>query len=452
MPDRVVRALAGTVLARPWFDRAGLFALRHWFFPASRLWAAAHEAEGDVSRFFPAVPMPARLDTSQRLARALARFEAARVSAAAIDEIWERTFFGPNASSPEKRAAVEASRRQLAHAHNATRRHFRFLIGPDVPRVKLEIATPDEVAAVYGAAQTDVTPFTRAPAVQPAVEVSRKIETAAGYDHWLRFRSPSRRVDDIVYARVHEPGGISDPPTIIFGHGICVEFDQWQGLIDECEALVRLGFRVVRPEAPWHGRRRLAPEFGGEHLISAFPMGALDAVFAAVQEWAVLARWARETSRGPLAFGGTSLGAMTSQFAADRAADWPAELRPGALLLLTHTQNLTHAVMTGALADLWMSRADAEAKGWSEDLAREYLILLEPRRPLCVPSSHIVSVLGRRDAVLPFASGRRLVEEWCVPHDNVFIWDRGHFSVPMTLAKDDAPLKRFATVVAALQR
>ena len=36
-----MRGVAGTLLAWPWFDRAGLFALRHWFFPVSRLWAAA---------------------------------------------------------------------------------------------------------------------------------------------------------------------------------------------------------------------------------------------------------------------------------------------------------------------------------------------------------------------------------------------------------------------------
>jgi pimeloyl-ACP methyl ester carboxylesterase len=321
-----------------------------------------------------------------------------------------------------------------------------------VPRVKLEIASPDEVAAIYDAALADMSLFTSPPDAQPDIQVSHPIDTAGGRDLWLRFRSPSRRVGDIVTARVHEPLGVSDPPTIIFGHGICVEFDHWQGLIDECEALVRMGFRVIRPEAPWHGRRRREGEFGGEHVISAFPLGALDAVFAAVQEWAVLARWARQTSGGPLAFGGTSLGAMTSQFAADRANDWPKELRPDALLLLTHTENLTHAVMTGALADLWMSRADAEAKGWSEDLARRYLRLLEPVRPLCVPPAQIVSVLGRRDVVLPFAGGRRLVEAWCVPHDNVFIWDRGHFSVPMTMAGNHAPLRRFAAIVSALRR
>ncbi len=450
---RVMRAVAGTALAHPWFDGSALFALRHWFFPMSRLWAAAREAHGDVERFYAAVPMPPRFEDRARLTKSLAAFEQARVAAYAIEAEWERAFFGADDNTSSNREAVEAARISLRHAYNATRRHFRWLVNRDVPRVKLSVATPDDVAAVYdAAADGDLARFTAAPDPMPAIEVSRAIPSPTGRDFWLRFKSPSVRLGDNVYARVHEPMGVSNPPTIIFGHGICVEYDHWKGLIDECHALARMGFRVIRPEAPWHGRRNRDGQFGGENIIASFPTGALDALTGAVQEWAVLAEFARATSSGPLAFGGSSLGAMTSQFAADRSADWPAHLRPDALLLLTHTGDLTDAVMSGALAELWMSPADVAAKGWTEDLARRYLRLLQPARPLTVPAARIVSVLGRRDRVLPFDSGRRLVESWCVPEQNAFVWDRGHFSVPMTLVRNDAPLRRFAEVMATLQR
>lgn len=447
---RAVRAVAGTLLAHPWFDRAALFALRHWFFPTSRLRAAAHEANGEAERFYDSVPMQGRLEDRDRLARALARFEEARAAANAIEAEWSRVFFGPDDAGDNYRAAVESARITLRHAHNATRRHFRFLIGRNVPNAKLAISDPAEVEAIYGAAPGDLDRFTSVLDPGPEVETSCAISTTTGRDFWLRFRSPSTRLGDTVYARVHEPAGATNPPTIIFGHGICVEFDHWHGLVDECQALVRMGFRVIRPEAPWHGRRTVPGSFGGEPVIATFPAGALDTLTGAVQEWAVLARWARETSTGPLAFGGSSLGAMTSQLAADRAAGWPERLRPDALLLITHTGDLTDAVLNGALAEIWMRPADAEAKGWTQDLARKYLRLLEPSRPLALPPRRIVSILGRRDIVLPFASGRNLVEAWCVPDDNVFIWDRGHFSVPMTLVRDEAPLRRFAEVVAGV--
>ena len=48
------------------------------------------------------------------------------------------------------------------------------------------------------------------------------------------------------------------------------------------------------------------------------------------------------------------------------------------------------------------------------------------------------------------ASGDALVRDWKVPADNLFILDRGHFSVPMTLIRDHAPLDRFKAVVDGL--
>jgi hypothetical protein len=163
---------------------------------------------------------------------------------------------------------------------------------------------------------------------------------------WLRFRSPYDRVDDVVTARVHEPNGTVNPPTIIFGHGVCVDFDHWLGLIDESIRLVSLGFRVIRPEAPWHGRRSPRGFFAGERTISAFPMGIIDSMMAAVTEWSVLAHWARTRSNGPLAFGGSSLGAMTAQLVAGRAATGPRALKPDALFLVTHTADMTAVCST----------------------------------------------------------------------------------------------------------
>jgi pimeloyl-ACP methyl ester carboxylesterase len=450
LQTKLVRGVAGTLLAGPWFDGAGLYVLRRWYFPASRMWAAAHLADGDSEAFFDAVPMPRRSDFRPRMVEVLARFQAARASAQGMTVEWERVFFGPGEPSEAQRIATETARITTSHAYNSTRQLFRFLVNRSSPRAKPAIATPAEVEGVYGAAISDLGSLTAAPEPGPTVEVSRSIPGSVGRDFWLRFKSPSARLGDTVYARVHEPIGVSNPPTIIYGHGICVEFDHWRGLIDECQALVRLGFRVIRPEAPWHGRRKTLGSYGGEPVIAAFPMGALDCILGATQEWAVLARWARETSTGPLAFGGSSLGAMTSQFAADRANDWPEVLRPDALLLITHTEDLCAVVTTGALANMWFSPADVQAKGWTSDLARRYLSLLEPTRPLCVASRNIVSVLGRRDIVLPYHSGQELVEKWAVPEQNCFVWDRGHFSVPTTLIRNDAPLIRFAQVVAEI--
>lgn len=450
--ERHLRRAAGVLLAWPWFDGAGLFALKRWFFPLSRLWAAARAANGDPSAYFAEVPMARRLDQQEQLGQAIARFEEARAAANAIETEWQRVFFSGSGEREHYLSAVEAARRELRHAYNATRRHFRFMLSPSVPRTKLVIDTPESVAAIYGSAVGDPRALFAPPSTQPSIEVSASIPSATGRDFWLRFKSPSARLGDMVWARVHEPVGVVDPPTVIYGHGICVEFDHWRGLIDEAHALVRLGYRVIRPEAPWHGRRVTPGSFGGERIIAAFPTGILDALTGAVQEWAVLSRWARETSKGPLVFAGSSLGALTSQLAATHAKDWPQDLRPQALLLVTHTGRLGDAVTGGALSNLWADPAEILKQGWSLQEAQRYLGLLDPANDLAVPPERIVSVLGKRDVILPYAGGRELVARWQLPPANSFTFDRGHFSVPMTLVREDRPLRRLAEIVAALPR
>ena len=450
--ERLRRAASSLLLGRPWFDGAALHLLGHWFFPLSRLWAAAHLAGGRADNFAHHVADGYRVAATPALRRALDRFEAARATSSALDAAWEHVFFGPHDFPEPYRTATEAARIRHRHALNATRRHFLRLVDASVPPVRRDIAAPADVAAAYATAIADPTPLFAPPAAWPAVEVSRSIPGRSGTDHWIRFPSPSGRLGDTVTARVYAPVGVDDPPTIIFGHGVCVEFDHWQGLVDEVDELVRGGVRVIRPEAPSHGRRARAGQFGGEHIIATFPLGLLDALTGAVREWSVLAHWAKATSRGPLGFGGTSLGALTAQLAADRARDWPESLRPEALLLITHCGRVGDAVIGGALAGIWGGHEIAVAKGWTEDAIRSYLALLDPARRLTVRPERIVSVLGRRDVVTPYPGGLELVERWCVPADNTFLLDRGHFSVPMTLLGNPAPVRRFIEALTSPDR
>ena len=445
--DRIRRSLAGYALAWPWFDGLSAWMLRRLYFPVSRLWAAAQLAEGEAERFWQAVPMPRRLEHNARLERALAQFDRARARALALEAEWQRVFFGPEDSSANYRSAVEAARLGSRHSYNAARRFFLFLLDREVPRARIETESPAEVAAIYGEARNNLAPFVASPASMPAIETSRTLPGIVGNDFWLRFKSPSARLGDTVYARVHEPRDAADAPTIIYGHGICVEFDHWRGLIAEADTLCKAGFRVIRPEAPWHGRRAPAGYFGGERLIATYPTGLLDAVFGATQEWAVLADWARRTSRGPLAFGGTSLGAQMAQLAADCARNGPDRLRPEGLFLITHCGRMVEAAQLGEMARIVGGIEEAERKGWTLDEAGSYAALLDPRPECALSPEKIVTVLGRRDAVTPFPSALSLIESWNVPAENRFILDRGHFSIPMALIHNSAPVARFREVM-----
>ncbi|MDX2205126.1 MAG: alpha/beta hydrolase family protein [Hyphomicrobiaceae bacterium] len=434
--DALRRLVVGTLLARPFFDRVTLLCLRHAFFPASRLLAAAEEARGDAFRFWEAVPLPARRTPGRRLERLLARIERARATSRAVDAAWEEAFFGSGADEPA-RIALEAARIKARHDLNGMRWPLRVLTPTGVPAARLRIAPP---AAVAGQPIELAPADALAAAAGPQVAVSRPLPTPAGVDYWLRFASPGAVVGDMVTARVHEPRGASNPPTIVFGHGVCVDFDHWLGLIDESASLVRQGFRVIRPEAPWHGRRTPPGTYAGERTIATFPEGIRDAMRAAVAEWAVLARWARAHSSGPLAFGGSSLGAMTAQLAAVAA-------RPDALFLVTHTADMAAVVLDGALSDMWVEPREVAALGWTPELARALLAPLDAPETCPVPPDKVVSILGRRDTVLPYASGRQQLSRWGVPDANVFEWDRGHFTVPATLIRLREPLLRLVQVM-----
>ncbi len=260
---RWLRSPVGALFARAWFDRVAYIMLTRWYFPLSRLWAAAHEAEGSVERFFEAVPIEPAPHLNGRLTHALQRFEAARGAVAAVERRWEAAFFGPDDPSPADLVAIEMERIDRRTSYNATRRYFRFLRKRQIPSIRWDTPRPEELdSPAYSEfmhAQTAFAP----PARMPEVKVSRSVPAATGRDYWLRFDSPSPLMNDTVFVRVHEPEGVDNPPTLIFGHGVCVDFDHWHNLIDEVADLRHAGIRVVRPEAPWHGRRVPPGRFGG---------------------------------------------------------------------------------------------------------------------------------------------------------------------------------------------
>lgn len=81
-----------------------------------------------------------------------------------------------------------------------------------------------------------------------------------------------------------------------------------------------------------------------------------------------------------------------------------------------------------------------------------YLGALDPPSQPGIDADNIVSILGRHDAATPFAGGLELIDRWCVPPQNRFIWPQGHFSLPIALTRNDAPLRHFQQIVAKLRK
>jgi len=438
----------GKMLARPWLDCLILQGLQRFFFPLSRLWAAARAANGDVERFLSAVPLPDNNIDKISVQRALVAFERERAAIHEAEMRWREVFFDAQDVPVETLLQLEQNRLATRSRYNAMRRRFHRLRNALQTTVYPHFASPQDLESKYGTCPAALLQRFMPPAELPPVQQSQSIPTAYGRDFWLRFDSPAAHMGDQVYARVHEPLGVNNPPTLIFGHGICAEFDHWRNLVDDVESLPQWGIRVIRPEGPWHGRRVPDGYFGGEYFLSSAPQGAFDFFTAQHQEWAVLMDWARRNSQGPIAFGGSSLGAQSAQITAIHARHWPQHLQPDALFLLTHCCHVWEVALDGDLADIWGLHAPLHKLGWDRALMEHWLSKLDPSGSPVVPPERIVSVLGRYDRVTPFASGKRLQELWGLPAENRFIWPCGHFTVPLRLSGDRRPFERLQAIFA----
>jgi pimeloyl-ACP methyl ester carboxylesterase len=293
----------------------------------------------------------------------------------------------------------------------------------------------------------------------PARADCRRIEASRGYlagdrvDGWVRFPAPIAAVGAPAYARVSMPVATAGPgdrapmPSVIFAHGIGMEPEYWGVSRDPLNGLAGMGIRIIRPEAPWHGRRRAPGTFGGEPIIARGTGGLLDFFEAAVAEIGQLIAWARATRGGPVAIGGVSLGALTAQLAAVVARHWPRALQPDALLLVAPSRSMTRVVFEGSLSIALGEPQALRAAGWSlADIAR-WLPLLEPQGLPVVPPERIIVVLGEADDVTLAEGGEALVRDWRVPESNVFRCPAGHFSTSLGLSRDGAPIGRLVSIL-----
>src|SRR5262249_45711540 len=159
-------------------------------------------------------------------------------------------------------------------------------------------------------------------------------------------------------------------------HGVGVETEFWSADLGRVDVLARVGIRVIRPEAPWHGRRRLPGWFGGEPAMAWGPAGLIGLFAAWVAEMAQLVSWARATRRGRVAVGGISLGALTSQLVATVAGGWPPAMRPDALLLVGTTADVVAAATEGGLARALGAGVQLAAKSWTPEALLRWAPLL----------------------------------------------------------------------------
>ncbi|SUS06350.1 conserved hypothetical protein [uncultured Defluviicoccus sp.] len=446
----MLKSALGDLILRPWFDRAALKILTTWYFPLSRAWAEAVAAEGSAERFFAA--LPARRRSDRLVPRILTLVQRRCEALKAAEEAWLHAFFGPGPAQID----VEAERLSRA----AQLMGLRSLFAP----LHLEHPFPAVAWRVEDKASVERrhSERLREPArafVQrngpEAIEPSRGFINGDGVDGWLRFPSPVPAIGPQAWARVGTPlpearRRLDPQPTLVFAHGIGMEPEYWGYQREPITGLLQSGIRVILPELPWHGRRRMAHSYGGEPILALGVGGLLDFFHAAVLEIGLLVAWARATRGGPVAVGGVSLGALTAQLVATVARHWPEEMRPDALFLVAPSQALEAVAFEGSLSCGLGVPGALQAAGWTLEETTRWRPLLNPVGDPVMSPDQVVVLLGVADDVTLAEGGEALVAAWRVPPANVFRCDAGHFSTSLALSRDGAPLERLLSLLSAL--
>ncbi len=444
------RALAARGLLWPWMDSMTLRLIVRWHLPLSRAWASALASEGSLAAFWDGVglaePATGRIHgrTESAVAAVLRRAAAYREAEAA----WQAAFFGPHRIAPGHLAGLQVRRVAAAEALMLSRGrflglHFRY----GLPSLRWQVATPEAVEADHGRRLAD--PVAAFPAIEDAeVSQSQATEGRHGALSWIRFPAP---LGDTAWARMTTPRDVADPPTLIFLHGITIETEMWRDSLDPVGLLARQGIRVIRPEGPWHGRRCPPGYYGGEPILGRGPLGLLDLFRNWVAETSAWIAWARRTSRGPVAVGGISLGALTGQLVLTAARSWPESQRPDAALLMAGSGDLLATGYEGALPTALEMRPRLAAAGWDEAKVGHWLPLLEPQgRPAPAPE-RILMLIGRADEVAPAETALALARCWELPDANVLLRrHQGHFTLDLGVTTDPGPLLALARLLKSL--
>ena len=443
-----VRSPFGWAAAQPVYDTPLATLLGRVYFPLSRLWAAAGIAGDDPDAFRaalaldPACPVPMS---------ALADVRAADLRRCEAEAAWAELAFGTVRPPEDALVGAELMRRAASRAWMGRRVGFM----PMLLRRRVAAAgweTPDPIAAADGLAAMTADPggLYAAPDRTLSIRQSWPVPGLGVRVSWLRFPSPGRWTGDEAWARITEPEDVpSGAPTFIFCHGLAIEAEMLRDPFDEAAVVRGLGVRVVRPEAPWHGRRRQPGRWGGEPFVARAPLGAIELFQSSLSEIAGLTAWCRDRYGGPVAIGGISMGALTTQLAAIHATGWPAAMRPDAVLLMATSDSAREVATTGALARaLGLDRVLAAA-GWDGAALDRVSPLLDPVGAPALDPDRIVMVLGQADRVTPYAGGLRLADRWRVPEQNRILWRQGHFSLSVALMRDLAPFARLLSRLAA---
>ncbi len=442
---RLLQSPIGGAMTGWWVDGPALHTVTRLMFPLNRMWAAANLVGTDVERFADTVParFPAR--AQRQIERGLERIATTRDAFENARAAHRELFWGAGSADEETLVAAEDARLAASDRYMASRLAFWSLrLRTRIPAVRDEVWSPERLFDRFESAIADPAEVYGLPDL-PDVQASRALTiNPTRRDYWLTYRSPSPFMNDIVTARVREPIGVDNPPTLIFGSGVGIDTDLSTDPINDYDHFIARGVRVVELETPWHSNRCLEGWWSGEPFFGQAPFGPIALFSAEAFDFATLTRWARGNSTGAVGIGGVSLGALAAQMAACNADLWPTVMRPDVMFLVTVADGLDRMVYDSAMARTLGMRKSLEKHGWTRELMARLRPIADPVRPPAMKPEDIVMVLGTKDTVTPFERGMACAKAWGVPSENLFVSRRGHFSAPLNTIRDHSAVDRVA--------
>lgn len=432
----------GRVLEADAAERLALRGLRREF-GINRARAAADVSLGHgPAAFLEAVGAPPAPDLHPRIERALAEYATRREAFDETTARWETAFWGPDDVDPDELVAVERTRREAADRRAQPSRLFRFLATEHLlPPIKYDVPTPDEAAHQWEGYLSTPTRLYGFDGDLPTVERSRVVRGPGTVESFLRFESPSPYFETAT-ARVYEPveGRDGELPTLVFNHGLGMMNDTmayWPPEAALARPLAREGYRVVLPDAPWHGRRETSGFYSGEPYLAKGPVGMFQLFSAAALENGVLVDWARTEGAPAVAVGGLSLGGITTFHVVGHCGSWPESTRPDLAFPVGAPGVVDETIVRSRLLDVLDAGKAYRAAGWTPALLGEFGSLLNPPVTCGIDPTWVVSFGGLRDDVAPYDTTRWLLDSWGVPEGNRTEWDVGHGGVLLQLLRHD---------------
>lgn len=396
-------------------------------------------ADAGVEAFLDALGNPAvDAGTRRSLDDALATHRERLAARERAEARWEAAFWRDRDVSSDALVDLEEERRAAAAAWAQPGRLFDPLVREGhVDPVGYDLPDPDDAESEWADAIDDPASVYAAPEQTPSVEESRRVLGPDTVEYLVRFRSPSRFVDDAAYAHVYEPLEAGDAlPTFVYGSGLGTMYDQLSYWPEEAylgRTLAPRGYRVVLVESPWHGRRERPGAYSGEPYLAGPPVTLFQLYAAQAAETAVLVDWARSRGAPAVGVGGVSLGGIVALLVAGFSGRWPERFRPDVAAPVAMVAAADRLLVESDLvALLEMDDALADA-GWTPERLARFRPLLAPPDEPGVPPEHVYAVAGLRDEIAPYRGVRALLDEWGVPASNVTERTTGHVGVLLGL-------------------